>query len=53
MAQVPQQQSSSGPDITEAFIADRQMFWHRFTGFTTYAVIAVVVLLILLWFFFG
>ena len=39
-------QSTPGPNIDEAFIADRQMFWSRFTSFTTGAVIAVVVLLI-------
>ena len=39
-------QSTPGPNIDEAFIADRQMFWSRFTSFTTGAVIAIVVLLI-------
>ena len=32
--------------IDEAFVADRQMFWSRFTSFTTGAVVAVVVLLV-------
>jgi len=32
--------------IDEAFLADRNMFWSRFTTFTTGAVIAVVALLI-------
>lgn len=32
--------------IDAAFVADRQMFWSRFTSFTTWAVIAVVLLLI-------
>ena len=32
--------------IDEAFLADRNMFWSRFTTFTTGAVIAVAVLLI-------
>jgi hypothetical protein len=32
--------------IDEAFVADRQMFWSRFTTFTTGAVVAVVLLLI-------
>ncbi len=39
-------QSNPTPDIDEAFVADRQTFWSRFTTFTTGAVIAVVVLLI-------
>lgn len=39
-------QSTPGPNIDEAFVADRQMFWSRFTTFTTGAVIAIVVLLI-------
>jgi hypothetical protein len=34
------------PDINETFIADRQMFWSRFTTFTMGAVIAVAVLLV-------
>ena len=32
--------------IDAAFVADRQMFWSRFTSFTTFAVIAVVLLLV-------
>lgn len=32
--------------IDEAFLADRNMFWSRFTTFTTGAVVAVAVLLI-------
>ena len=32
--------------IQEAFIADRHMFWSRFTSFTAGAVVAVVLLLI-------
>ena len=51
MAIVPQQETSTGPDIAEAFIADRQMFWHRFTNFTMGAVVAVVILLIGMWVF--
>ena len=43
--------SAASTEVTEAgidaaFVADRQMFWSRFTSFTTFAVIAVVVLLI-------
>ncbi len=37
--------------IDQAFVADRQLFWDRFTGFTKWAVIAVVALLVLLWVF--
>ena len=49
----PDMQSSasrptSRPNIDEAFVADRVMFWSRFTTFTTGAVIAVVVLLVLM-----
>ncbi len=39
-------QSTPIPNINEAFVADRQMFWSRFTTFTMGAVIAVTVLLI-------
>jgi len=39
-------QSAPMPDINEAFIADRQMFWSRFTTLTMGAVIAVAVLLV-------
>ncbi len=39
-------QPTPGPNIDEAFVADRQIFWSRFTTFTTGAVIALVVLLI-------
>ena len=44
--QSPISQSTPGPNIDEAFVADRQMFWSRFTTFTTGAVVAIVVLLI-------
>jgi hypothetical protein len=47
MAQQPStQDTTTGPSIDEAFVADRQMFWSRFTTFTTGAVIAIVLLLI-------
>ena len=49
MAMIPQTPSEGS--IEETFHADRAMFWHRFTGFTKYAVIAVVVLLIAMWLF--
>ena len=39
--------------IDETFIADRQIFWSRFTNFTTGAVVAVAVLLIGLYVLFG
>ena len=48
MATIPQNTGSSTED---SFIADRAMFWQRFTSFTKYAVIAVVVLLLVLWIF--
>ncbi len=43
MALTPQ---NNGPSIEDAFLADRAMFWNRFTGFTKGAVIGVAVLLI-------
>jgi len=39
---------STAPNVDEGFIADRQIFWSRFTNFTTGAVIAIVVLLVVL-----
>lgn len=36
----------SGPNTPEAFIADREIFWKRFTHFVVFAVIGVAVLLI-------
>ena len=39
--------------IDETFVADRQIFWSRFTNFTTGAVVAVAVLLIGLYVLFG
>jgi hypothetical protein len=50
MAQVQQETITADP-ATQAFIADRQIFWHRFTNFTTGAVIAIVILLVLMWLF--
>jgi hypothetical protein len=43
-------QATQGGGITteDAFVADRQMFWSSFTGFTTGAVIVVVTILVLL-----
>jgi hypothetical protein len=40
---VPQR---SGPNTPEAFIADRQIFWTRFTHFIVAAVIGLAALLI-------
>ena len=48
MAQPTTQETTTGPSIDQAFVADRQMFWNRFTNFTTGAVIAVVLLLLLM-----
>ena len=42
----PQHTEVPPAGIDAAFLADRTMFWSRFTTFTTGAVIAVVVLLI-------
>ena len=36
----------AGPTSTESFIADRQIFWTRFTRFIVYAASAVIVVLI-------
>jgi len=41
-----QTKADAAPKIEEAFVADRQMFWSRFTSFTTGAVVAIVLLLI-------
>ena len=46
-------QSAPAGNIDETFIADRQIFWSRFTTFTTGAVIGVAVLLSALYLFFG
>ncbi len=43
--------SAPASNTDEAFVADRQIFWSRFTNFTTGAAVAVVVLLIGLWLF--
>ena len=49
MAQTPQPRTT--PSAEEAFIADRAMFWQRFTTFTKGAVIAIVLLLLGMWIF--
>ncbi len=50
MAQ-PTQETTAGPNIDEAFVADRQIFWNRFTSFTTGSVIVLVVVLLAMWLF--
>ncbi len=35
----------------DAFVADRQRFWGTFTGFATFAVVALIVLLVGMAFF--
>ncbi len=37
---------ASGPSTPEAFIADREVFWGRFTRFILFAVIGIVIVLI-------
>lgn len=44
-------QNSPAPSVEDSFVADRAMFWHRFTGLTKGAVIAVTLLLLALWIF--
>ena len=39
-------QSTTMANIDDAFVADRQTFWSRFTTFTMGAVIAIAVLLV-------
>ena len=51
MASPLPQHSTPGPNIEEAFLADRQLFWSRFTNFTTGSVVAVILLLIAMWVF--
>ena len=46
-----QQEARDADPITQSFVVDRQKFWTRFTGFTTYAATAIVILLCLMWFF--
>ena len=44
----PTPHAASGPTTTEAFTADREMFWGTFTRTVVYAVVALVVLLVLM-----
>ena len=50
MAQVQQETTTADP-ATEAFIVDREIFWKRFTSFTTGAVIAIIILVVAMWLF--
>lgn len=50
MAQT-QQDTTGGSAVADSFVADRQIFWSRFTSFTTGAVVVVVVLLVAMWLF--
>lgn len=50
MAQVQQETIPADP-ATQAFILDRQIFWTRFTKFTTGTVIVVALGLIGMWLF--
>lgn len=38
----------TGPDLEQAFLADRQRFWGSFTSFVFWAAAFIVVLLILM-----
>ena len=51
MATQPVTPQRGGPNSPEAFIADRQIFWGRFTRVIVYAVGAIATLLILLAYF--
>ncbi len=46
MAHSPQ--TVSGPESQEAFLADRERFWHAWTRFTIGSVIFLVLLLVLM-----
>ena len=46
--QGPATVTAAGPNIEDAFVADRQAFWGSFTSFVTMGTIAIVVLLILM-----
>ena len=46
MAIQPVTPQPSGPNTPEAFIADREVFWTRFTRFIVLALIVVVIVLI-------
>ena len=46
MAMTPHVETA--PRIEESFVADRAVFWRRFTNFTKYAVMVVIALLLIL-----
>jgi hypothetical protein len=46
MARLPV--SATGPEMEEAFLADRQRFWLGFTGFTFWIAMFIAILLILM-----
>jgi len=46
MARLPV--SATGPQMEEAFLADRQRFWLGFTSFTFWAAACIAILLILM-----
>ena len=41
------------PKIEDAFLADRAMFWGRFTTFSKYAIGIIIVLLVLIYLVMG
>ncbi len=43
MAMTPQ---TEGSNLDQAFVADRAIFWQRFTGFVKFGTIGIVLLLI-------
>ncbi len=47
----PQQNDIDTDPIAHSFVVDRQVFWNRFTSFTTGAITVVILLLIGLWLF--
>ncbi len=51
-AQGPAQGSAAipnpGPNVADAFVADRQAFWGSFTSFVMVSTVAIVVLLIVM-----
>ena len=52
MATTPQTTGrNAGPDISDAFTADRALFLGRFITFTKVCIVALVLLLIGLWMF--
>ncbi len=53
MESTPTDTTTPGPDLTEAFVADRQAFWGSFTNFVLMGTAGIAVLLILLAFFLG